>query len=1004
MGFDKKMVKKAVSKSGHVFNIWNLKCAINKKVGDLKAEVIKSAEPIKWDDLDKSAFKPIRQWQAWGKRKEYADSFDCAWFHFTGQVPQKAKGKNVILRIKLQGEGLVFNPDGIVLQGITQVLSKGDVFHSLIAKQRIDIAERSTGDEKIDLYVDAGFNGKFRIRKCTAHLRRADICIHDEEINQYYYDYIDLFFIMMILDKTSPRFIEIDKALKQSYKIYKKQGAKYAREFLKPTIEKKPEYQATTYYCIGHAHIDLAWLWPIRETKRKVARTFANQLRNLALYDGFYFAESQPQMFVWLKEEYPELFERVKKYVLEGRIELQGGMWVESDCNLSGGESWVRQCLYGQKFWKDEFDFKSRMCWLPDVFGFPATLPQVLKKSGMDYFMTIKLTSNDFNRFPYRTFNWKGLDGTTVLSHMEPLGDYNAGNSPLAIKKSEDRYSEKEICDKALLIYGDGDGGGGPGEGHLEYMKRHSKNIDGLAPCKTSPAVNFFDDIKDMTDVLPTHSGELYYERHQGCYTSQANAKKWNRRIEELLHKIEWLGAVAFIQGVSYDREKVEQIWKEVLLYQFHDILPGSSIKRVYDECYARYKIMYGELQVIEKTILDAISSEGEKSAINSVDFDRKEIVKVDDVWYTADLKAHSTGKLIPADLQTEELVYGDDTIENTNLRVVFGANGEITSLFDKTQNKELVKDYFNKLVVYSDPFRYYNAWDIQWGKDEKTNYSMMKKWEFKLTSSNTYIDGVDLIRENSYKYNKSSLVQKVTLSAGSDMVRFDTTVDWHEELKMLRADFVPTVFADNVKCNIQFGNFDRTTLEDDKDEDYNPKWAQFEVCAHKFVNIDGEDYGFALLNNGKYGHRAKNGFLSLALLRAPIFPDPTCDRGNHSFSYAIYPHKEKFEDTDLMAKGYCFNNPIEIVDNAISLDTIAKFDSKNIVIETIKVAEDNNGIIVRAYECFGQNAKSTLNLNFNATDIYECDMLENKEKLARGKSFEFVPFEIKTLYLGFEK
>lgn len=1000
MGFDKKMVKKAVSKSGHVFNIWNLKCSINQKVGDLKAEVIKSAEPIKWEDLDKSAFKPIRQWQAWGERKEYADSFDCAWFHFTGQVPQKAKGKSVILRIKLQGEGLVFNPDGIVLQGITQILSKGDVFHSLIAKQRIDIAECSTGDENIDLYVDAGFNGKFRFKKCTAHLRRADICIHDEEINQYYYDYIDLFFIMMILDKNSPRFIEIDKALKQSYKIYKKQGVKYAREFLKPIIEKKPEYEATTYYCIGHAHIDLAWLWPLRETKRKVARTFANQLRNLAIYDGYYFAESQPQMFAWLKEEYPELFERVKKYVLEGRIELQGGMWVESDCNLTGGESWVRQCLYGQKFWKDEFDFKSRMCWLPDVFGFPASLPQVLKKSGMDYFMTIKPTSNDFNRFPYRTFNWVGLDGTSILSHMEPLGDYNAGNSPLAIKKSEDRYSEKEICNKALLIYGDGDGGGGPGEGHMEFMMRHQKNIDGLAPCKPSPAVNFFDDIKDMVDVLPTHNGELYYERHQGCYTSQANAKKWNRRIEELLHKIEWLGAVAFLQGVTYDRAKVEEIWKEVLLYQFHDILPGSSIKRVYDESYARYQIMYNELQEIEKTMLEAISKEGEKSAINCVDFDRNEIIKVNDEWYNADLKAHSVGKLTPANIDVSQLAYTDNTIENANLRVTFGANGEITSLFDKNENKELVKEYFNKLVVYSDPFRYYNAWDIQWGKDEKTNYMMMKKSEFKLTSSNTYIDGAYLVRENSYKYNKSSLVQKVIVAVDGDMVRFDTTVDWNEELKMLRADFVPTVFADNVKCNIQFGNFDRTTSEADKDEDYNPNWAQFEVCAHKFINLDGEDYGFALLNNGKYGHRAKSGFLSLALLRAPIFPDPTCDRGNHTFTYAIYPHKAKFEDTDIMAKGYYLNNPIEVVNNDLTLDTIAKFDNKNIVIETIKVAEDNNGIIVRAYECFGETIKSTLELNFDSVNVYECDMLENKEKLARSKNFEFAPYEIKTIYI----
>lgn len=991
---DKKvLVRKALSKSGHIFNIWNIKCSINKKIGDLKAEVIKSAEPIKWDDLDKTAFKPIKQWQSWGKRKEYADSFDCAWFHFTGQVPKKAKGKNVILRIKLQGEGLVFNPDGIVIQGITQVLSKGDVFHSLIAKQRVDVTDCSIGDEKIDLYVDAGFNGKFRIRRCTAHLRRADICIHDEEINQYYYDYIDLFFIMLIHDKTSPRFIEIDKALKQSYRIFKKKGATAAREFLKPVIEKKPEYKATTYYCIGHAHIDLGWLWPIRETRRKVGRTFANQIRNLALYDGYYFAESQPQMFVWLKEDYPELFERVKEYVMQGRIELQGGMWVESDCNLSGGESWVRQCLYGQKYWKDEFDFKSRMCWLPDVFGFPATLPQVLKKSGMDYFMTIKLTSNDFNRFPYRTFNWVGLDGTKLIAHMEPLGDYNAGNSPLAIKKSEDRYSEKEICDKALLMYGDGDGGGGPGEGHLEYMMRHQKNIDGLAPCKMSPAVNFFDDIKDMTDVIPTHTGELYYERHQGCYTSQANAKKWNRRIEELLHKVEWLGAAAYLKGITYDREKVEQIWKEVLLYQFHDILPGSSIKRIYDEAYERYKIMYAELEEIEKAMIDKLSEQEGVSAVNCVDFDRKELVKIGEDWYSADLKAHSIGAPLPLEIDTREFAFTDNTIENAKLRVVFGANGEITSLFDKIAGKELVKEYFNKLVVYSDPFKYYNAWDID------INYLNMDRWELKLTSSNTYIDGAHLIRENSYKYGKSSLVQKISLAVGGDTVRFDTAVDWNEKLKMLRADFLPTVFSDNVKCNIQFGNYDRTTREDD-----NVQWAQFEVCAHKFVNIDGEDYGFALLNNGKYGHRAKNGFLSLALLRAPIFPDPTCDRGNHNFSYAIYPHKEKFEDADVMAKGYAFNNPIEIIDRSLSLDTIASFDSDGIVIETVKIAEDGGGIVVRAYECYGQNVKAQLTLGFDSADIYECDMLENKEKLARSKTFDFSPFEIKTLYCSIQK
>ena len=409
---------------------------------------------------------------------------------------------------------------------------------------------------------------------------------------------------------------------------------------------------------------------------------------------------------------------------------------------------------------------------------------------------------------------------------------------------------------------------------------------------------------------------------------------------------------------------------------------------------------MYDELTQIENTMLEAMAKDKEISAVNPVDFDRQEYVKVGDDWYCANLKAHSVGKLTHANLDTRQFNYDDNVIENAKLKVTFGANGEITSLIDKAENKELVKEYFNKLVVYSDPFKYYNAWDISWGKDEKTNYMMMKKREFKLTSSNTYIDGAYLVRENSFKYHDSSLVQKVTLRIDGDTVNFDTTVDWHEELKMLRADFVPTVFADTVKCNIQFGNFDRTTSEADKDEDYNPDWAQFEVCAHKFVNIDGEDYGLALLNNGKYGHRAKNGFLSLALLRSPIFPDPTCDRGSHTFSYAIYPHKAKFEDTDLMAKGYCFNNPIEVIEQDLDIDTLVKFDNKNIVIETIKVAEDEKGIIVRAYESLGQDAKTSLDVNFDYSSIYECDMLENKEKFVKGKTFDFTPYEIKTIYI----
>ena len=975
MAIDKKVLKKGFKEIGHVNNIISIRCKCHTKIGNLKATCIKSDEPIKFEDLDHSKFVPILKYQKWAKK------FGCAWFHFTGKVADKAKGKHVVCRLKLQGEGLVFGKDGYIIQGVTQVLSKGDVFHSLIGKQVIDISRNAEGGEDIDFYVDAGFNGKLRFENLVARLRRFDICIEHDDIIQYYYDYIDLFFLMMKLDETKERYKEISKVLKESFKVFKKKGAQAAREVIAPFQYREGDYPNTKLYCIGHAHIDLAWLWPIRETKRKIARTFANQLRNLDIYPEFIFAESQPQMFVWLKEGYPELFERVKKKVEEGRIELQGGNWVEGDCNLTGGESWVRQSLYGQKFWKDEFNFRSNMCWLPDVFGFPASLPQVFKKCGMDYFMTIKLISNTVNQFPYKSFNWVGIDGTSILAHMEPQGDYNSGASAFAIYKSDQRNTERDILDKALQIYGDGDGGGGPGEGHIEFVRRHKV-------CEPHKAVDFFNDVNPIKDILPTHHGELYYERHQGCYTSQANSKMWNRRMEEMLHKVEWIGAYASLKGIKYDRAKVEEIWKEVLLYQFHDVLPGSSIKRVYDESIARYKVMMGELEDIEAKLISELSQQSSLMAVNPISFDRHEYIKSNDNWYEANVKAYSTNTLMPIVKPFDKLRFDDTTIENEVVKVTFNQDGSISSLFDKQNNKELVKDYFNKLTVYSDPFMYYNAWDIN------MDYMNMEKWEFKLESAESYIDGPCVIRESTYKYNKSKIVQKVILTTNDALVKFDTTVDWHEDMKLLRADFVPTVYADEVKCNIPFGNFNRSTHEDNSVEK-----AQFEICAQKYINLDDKDYGLALLNNCKYGHRVKNGFLSLALLRAPKFPDPTCDRGTHRFIYALYPHKEKFEDSDVLARGYAINNELEVIDTELDIDPIITSNKDNIVIETIKVSEDEKGLIVRVYEANGQETVANLKTS-EEFKAYETNMLEENPKAIKLDKLKFTPYEIKTIYL----
>ncbi|HIU63042.1 MAG TPA: alpha-mannosidase [Candidatus Caccalectryoclostridium excrementigallinarum] len=1001
MGNDKNFVLKAIANGSHAFNLIALKGKIYKKIASLKPQGILSDEPIKWEDLDKSKFKNMRFMQKW------ADKFGCAWFRFTGTVPEAGKGKRVVARIKLQGEGLVYDKDGHVLQGITQVLSKGDLFHSTIGKQIVDISPCAEGGEEVELYVDAGFNGKLRFENMSAHLRRYDLAVMNEELNSYYYDYIEAYFLMCKLlgdaegmkdsdvgkaEVYSARAKELDEGMKNAWKVFKEQGAAKAREALAPVLFRPIDYPAVTHYAVGHAHIDLAWLWPLRETRRKIGRTFANQLRNIKKYDNFIFAESQAQMFTWLKEDYPEVFEQVKKYVAEGRIELQGGMWVESDCNLPSGESWIRQFLYGKRYFKEEFGKDMKMCWLPDCFGFPATLPQVIKGCGMDYFMTIKIMSNTVNEFPHSSFKWKGLDGSEVLAHMEPAGDYNSGASPLAIFKSNKRNKEKESVPVCLLLYGDGDGGGGPGEGHIEYVSRMQKGIYGLAPVKPSKAIDFFEELEKYNDVIPEYDGELYYERHQGTYTSQAAAKLWNRRMENMLHLVELLGAEGKLRGVSYDRALVESIWKEVLLYQFHDVLPGSSIKRVYDESRERYKELYKQIQGVAAKLIDDMSSgeSEEYTAINPVDFARKEFIRVEDKWYSVDLPAMGAGKIAPVEnMDVSSLTFGENTISNGLITITFGKGGEITSLFDVKNAKELVREgqYFNKLTVYEDPFMYYNAWDI------RMDYDKLKKHSLKLEGSDTYIDGVRVVRRNRYRFMDSQFEQTVALTLGDTLVQFDMDADWHEELKMLRADFIPSVFADKVKCDIQFGQIDRSTKNDTSIEQ-----AQFEVCAHKFVNLDGEDYSLALFNRCKYGHKVKEGMLSLALLRAPRFPDPECDRGSHHISYALYPHKEKFEESDVKARAYCYNNVVMLRKANFEEKCPVGVEGDGVILETVKVAEDEKGIVARLYEYKGKETKAKVSFASKGA-AFECDMLENKKGKAELSKLAFKPFEIKTLY-----
>jgi alpha-mannosidase len=894
-----------------------------------------------------------------------------------------AKGKKLVLLIDIGAEGLLFDDDGMPKQGVNPLKSFIDLAQPVMGKKIIDFKESAEGGEKIDIFVDAGFNGFLDLNRLKGKFKGAYICEKDEEAFNFYYDFFTVFCLFAI---------EKDKERRKYLKsiLKKEDKAGIAAELSKPSEMSDFEVTAT-----GHAHLDLGWLWPIRETKRKAARTLATALTNIDKYEGYVFGASQPQMFEWIKNDYPKLYEKVKKAVYDGRIEPQGGMWAEADTNVPSGESLIRQMVYGKEFFNKEFGQDMKICWLPDVFGFSGALPQIIKKCGMKYFLTIKLSWCEHNKFPRHSFKWEGIDDSEIIVHMPPDGDYNNMATPFNLAKMEREYRDKDKTDKALILYGVGDGGGGPGEAHIEFISRE-RNLLPLPEVEFGTADEFFKELEKDAGKFVKYKGELYLEKHQGTLTTQAKNKLYNRMIERELHNLE---ALIAMQCTVYSvqctmKDKLDEIWKEVLLYQFHDIIPGSSIKRVYDESVARYRIMLDEVFAMQAEIIEKLKGESKPSAINLTSFSRSEYVEHDGKTYLAKVAPYSSSELKETEgNKFDELIYSENSIENAKLKVVFDKGGSISSIFDKVNNIESVKAGANRLVIYGDKaYNEYHAWDID------INYPKKKKGHFNLVSSKAHIQGANVIMEQEYAYGKSKLTQKISLSAGGVFVKFATKVDWQETDLMLRAEVEPTYFADKVKCDIQFGNIERTTKTDDK-----ISWAQFEIAAHKWVDVSDEkaNYGFAVMNDCKYGHRVKNGLISLNLLRSTNHPDPTADRGEQAFTYAFYPHKGDAYDGGVVKRAYQLNNPLQITNNKLQItngESFASSDAKNVIIETIKRSEKDDGTIIRIYETEGKNTTCELKLGFDFKEVFETDMLENGKTSIDISKIKIKPFEIKTL------
>ncbi|WP_028611375.1 alpha-mannosidase [Paenibacillus harenae] len=997
-----------------------LKGHIYEPVAELQVTAWITPEPVPYEDRMSGRKLELTAGDRWG------NLWDCGWFRFTGKVPEKAKGSKIVLLIDINGELCLVDEEGSPAQGLTNINSEFDYSLGLPGKRVVHISESSTGGETVDLWGDGGCNDLFgRFRSGT--LKESVIAVCREQVRQLYYDTEVLLETAARLPEGTARKARIFQALYDVSLLLTEltdEKVAAARSLLSEQLAKRGGDPVLTISAIGHAHIDLAWLWPIRETIRKGARTFSTALRMMEQYPDYVFGASQPQLYDWMKRHYPKLYARVKERIAEGRWEPQGAMWVESDTNVPGGEALIRQILYGKRYFNQEFGMEMKTLWMPDVFGYTASLPQILKKSGVDYMMTQKLSWSVYNKHPHHTFQWEGLDGSRVLTHMPPEDTYNSPAAPRSIVKAEREYLDKNISDECLMLFGIGDGGGGPGEEHLERLARE-KNLLGLSPVVQEPSARFFERLGAKMSRYPSWRGELYLEKHQGTLTSQARNKRFNRKLEKALRELEFASVLAELEGgVRYPAEELEEIWKEVLLYQFHDILPGSSIKRVYDESLERYALLLDRVERLIASAYDAVAGKlraGESGSdaiavFNSLSWEREEWLKRDGRWLRVRVPAMGYA-LAAAPIHAEaeaaasaEVTEADDALrapaagslaENDLLAVALAEDGTILSIRDKEYGREIVPEgqKANELIVYHDEG---DAWDF------RQDYRQTGGMPLRLAESETFIDGPTsgfLLR---YSFGQSSLKQRIVLTQGSRRIDFVTEVDWKESGKMLRASFPVHIRSDSASCEIQFGYIERPTHRNTM-RDY----AKDEICAHHWVDLSEPDYGVALLNDCKYGHRVWENVLDLNLLRSPSHPDPEADRAEHLFTYSLYPHQGNHVQAEVYKRGYELNVPLRAAGVAADMSQAAGMpearsylrpEHPGVMVETVKKAEDGEDLIIRLYETSGSRISTSLLTNIAASGGWLADLMENpleRVQLEDGcLKLSFTPFEIKTVRL----
>ena len=957
-------------------------------------------EPVPFSEAVGQVYAPFVVGTRWGR------PWGTTWLRLRGTAPA-APGAELVFDLGFhaaepgfQAEGIVYRPDGTIVKAVEPrnayvpvEAAPGEEFELYLeAAANPDVADgfRGFGPTPLGSLETAGDGPLYE-------LRQADIAVRQTEVWELLQDAIVLTQLMAELAESSPRRAEILRALERMADTADPDDvpgtAAEARSELAEVLSRPAAASAHRVHGVGHAHIDSAWLWPVRETQRKVARTFSNVL-SLQQETDFVFAASSAQQYAWMKRYQPELFARMREAVASGAFVPAGGMWVESDTNMPGGEALARQFVRGKRFFIEEFGVEPLDVWLPDSFGYSAALPQIARAAGSRWMLTQKMSWNETNRMPHHTFQWEGIDGTRIFTHFPPADTYNAQITGAELARAERQYAEKGLANTSLLPFGYGDGGGGPNREMIAAAQR-LRSLEGSPTVALSSPAEFFATAEAEYPHPPVWSGEMYLEFHRGTYTSQARTKRGNRRSEHALRELELWATAAALRGQAYPYDELDALWETVLLQQFHDILPGSSIGWVHREAERRYAEVLEDAEALTTRALQSLVGEGADTFVANA-------------GPLAQGTAPAMGvAAIPASSDAPVTATprgeGGFVLENDHLTVHVDEAGLVPSLVVRASGRETIApgQRGNLLQLHRDTPTRWDAWDI----DEHYRRSVVDLIE--TVSVEQVPHPTDAVVCVVRGRGATRITQTLTLAPGQRSLEIETVVDWRERQKMLKLAFPLDVHADRATSEIQFGHVQRPTHA-------NTSWdmARFETVAHRWVHVGETGFGVAIANDATYGHdvtrapRDGGGTITtvrLSLLRAPLFPDPEADQGEHSFRVSIRPDATI---ADAVHEGYRMNLPVRQVTGGQAVAPPLTVSSDAVVVEAVKLAEDRSGdVVVRLYEAHGGRATTTLTTSFSFEGVCETDLLERQVDAAAvdsadGESVSLTlrPFQLVTL------